>query len=43
MTEKKNSFGHPHIGKKQCMKRIPNFLEVEWFFLHQEVTTQFPW
>jgi len=24
------------------MKRIPNCLEVEWFFLHWEVTTEFP-
>jgi len=31
----------PAHWKKHCLKRIPNCLEVEWFFLHQEVTTQF--
>jgi len=34
-------FEYPHIGKK-CMNRIPNCLEIQWFFLHWEVTTQFP-
>jgi len=35
-------FGYSYIGKKQCLKRIPNCLEVEWFFLHKEVTIKFP-
>jgi len=25
-------FGYPHIEKKQCLKRIPNCLDVKWFF-----------
>jgi len=28
--------------KKQCLQRIRTCLEVEWFFLHKEMTTQFP-